>query len=659
MGNNPCYSKQERGESTTRFFGFGMGQCHGIDIGCAGFGSGQAAMVADPEKGGPGPSDLTQTRDGSTYPGFCGGAGDDTMHSSQEDSMEANFGSAAGLQGPMSSLDYVAQNLQRRLGNPRNRCHANSAFRLWAWAGSFMGGEKLWQLTTPAAQGALNSDDTVHLPALPGLESLSNKFDDNTQDDASYFLQEMVELAQAEQVIKSYHSVDFAQQVHHRQAFPVHLIFPEKEGPAELEHLISEWANYQEGQVFDGQGLWVAQVGRYAKVHGEWTKHHRALNVPSIFNLPITLDGDATCTKQFSVIGYLCHAGSSNNSGHYYAVFLYRGLSWIVDDGAYPRVMPQVLKQTQQQIVQVWALPSECLLPTDIPCDVNMEPEHPIGEAPAKRQRQECVKFDFANVTQLGQGVRQWLLTRPRQPICIVETHLGKQDHEKTMQWLTTRALSALGEPAAESTKGGTNGGMMIIFPHNLHFHFVQKQIIEGCGWYAVVWSFENCEIILVFSYFKCGEGVQGPTNSQLWAGLISFVTSVRKPVIVAGDFNLDPGAFMTTTMAQVMQVQVLATGEATCNTGSEIDWALISTSLAADVAVQSNWIVPFKPHAMLQFKIAGHFQDLTVRQLSKFGPAPQLKNPSYEWHQTDEQDTQVQWLNRQTDPLTQTYAAA
>ena len=194
----------------------------------------------------------------------------------------------------------------------------------------------------------------------------------------------------------------------------------------------------------------------------------------------------------------------------------------------------------------------------------------------------------------------------------------------------------------------------MIIFPHNLHFHFVQKQIIEGCGWYGVVWSFENCEIILVFAYFKCGEGVQGPTNSQLWAGLMSFVTSVHKPVIVAGDFNLDPGAFMTTTMAQVMQVQVLATGEAACNTGSEIDWALISTSLAADVVVQSNWIVPFKPHAMLQFKIAGHFQDLTVRQLSKFGPAPQLKNPAYEWHQIDERDAEVQRLNRQTDPLTQ-----
>ena len=500
----------------------------------------------------------------------------------------------------MSSLDYVAQNLQCRLGNPRNRCYANSAFRLWAWAGSFMGGEKLWRLTTPAVQGALNSDDAVHLPALPGLESLWNKFDDDTQDDASYFLQEMVDLAQTEQVIKSYHSVDFGQQVHQRQAFPVHLVFPEKEGPAELEHLISEWANFQEGQVFDGLGLWVAQVGRYAKVSGEWTKHHRALQVPSIFNLPVTLDSNATGTRQFSVIGYLCHAGNTHNSGHYYAVFLHRGLSWIVDDGAYPRVMPQVLKQTQQQIVQVWAIPSERLLPADVPSDVKQEVERPVCETSTKRQRQENVQFDLANVTQLGQGVRQWLLTRPRQPICIVETHLGKLDHEKTMQWLATRGLGAMGEPAAESVKGGTIGGMMIILNH-LHFHFVQKQIIDGCGWYGVVWSFDNCEIILVFAYFKCGEGLQGPTNSQLWAGLLSFVTSVHKPVIVAGDFNLDPGAFMTTTMAQVMQMQALATGEATCNTGSEIDWALVSTSMFADVAVKSNWIVPFKPHAAVQ----------------------------------------------------------
>ena len=58
MGNHPCYSKQ-KGEHTTRLEGYDMGQCHGKEFGCADFGSGQAAVAANPEMGGSGHEDLT------------------------------------------------------------------------------------------------------------------------------------------------------------------------------------------------------------------------------------------------------------------------------------------------------------------------------------------------------------------------------------------------------------------------------------------------------------------------------------------------------------------------------------------------------------------------------------------------------------------------
>lgn len=123
-------------------------------------------------------------------------------------------------------------------------------------------------------------------------------------------------------------------------------------------------------------------------------------------------------------------------------------------------------------------------------------------------------------------------------------------------------------------------------------------------------WSFDNAEIVCIVAYFKCGEGLQGSTNAQLWVGLVACVRNSQKQVIVMGDFNITPEVFMTTTMAQRMQVQVLATGEETCNAGNEIDWALVSTPLIADLKVQTNWLVPFKPHAMLQFQLDGHFEE-------------------------------------------------
>ena len=187
-------------------------------------------------------------------------------------------------------------------------------------------------------------------------------------------------------------------------------------------------------------------------------------------------------TKQYSLVGLLCYTGDGHKSGHFYAIFIYTGLYWIVDDGAFPRGL------IKQQIVQVWAVPSKSLLPENIRSDFpTTKKSMEISEPQTKRQRQEGVDFAFANVTTLGQEVKQCLGGRPRTPIFVVETHLGEADHFKTMQWFNTRGFGAMGQPAAKSTKGGTHGGIMLIYPPR---HYVQHQVIDGCGWYAVMWSF-------------------------------------------------------------------------------------------------------------------------------------------------------------------------
>lgn len=147
---------------------------------------------------------------------------------------------------------------------------------------------------------------------------------------------------------------------------------------------------------------------------------------------------------------------------------------------------------------------------------------------------------------------------RSRSPIFMVETQLGQAGHEEMLQWMATRGFGVLGEPAAESAKGGTYGGTLLLFPAHTHFHFAQKQIVEGCGWYGVTWTFDNFDVVMIMAYFKCGEGIQSQTNALLWSGLLTFVTGLQKQVIIMGDFNITPEEFMTTTMAQIMQVQVL-----------------------------------------------------------------------------------------------------
>lgn len=266
------------------------------------FGSGSQQM--DPgdmaEQGVPSQQETdVMMREVASFPPFCGGANghEDTQMAEAEHQDEALEDRVQHTE--QAPLDSVLQNLQCRLGNPRNRCFANAPFWLWAWTGSFLSGPKLWNRTTAAVLAALTDDEVVQITKLQTLDELWRRFDDSIQDDASYFLSEMVELAQPKQVSTHYFQVDLRQQVHRRKEFPTHLLFP----------------------------LWVVQIGRYKLDDGIRTKHHQVLNVPSIFNLPITEDGHTTKTEQYSLLGLLCHSGTAHQSGHFFAVYAYRSQS--------------------------------------------------------------------------------------------------------------------------------------------------------------------------------------------------------------------------------------------------------------------------------------------------------------------------------------------
>ena len=154
-------------------------------------------------------------REASNFPPFCGGA-NDQIHEVMADEEMAGTSTDAVENMVQSPLDYVLQNLQIRLGNPRNRCFANAPFRLWSWAGSFLDGPKMWNRTTAAVMAALTDDEVVQITDLPPLTQLWKKFDDRVQDDAAQFLSELVALAEPQRVITHCYHVDHRQQVHHR-----------------------------------------------------------------------------------------------------------------------------------------------------------------------------------------------------------------------------------------------------------------------------------------------------------------------------------------------------------------------------------------------------------------------------------------------------------
>ena len=174
-------------------------------------------------------------------PAFCGGAGDhvgDDMATTPDFEADDESQTTDSLQG-QSALDFVLQNLQCKLGNPKNRCYANAPFRLWMWTGSFLSGPEMWHCTAKEVQATFQADEVVNLTELTALRSLWQKFDDAVQDDASHFLAEMVELAKPDHVITHHFHVDHRQTVHRRKKIPTHLIFENQNRPQEFEELIS------------------------------------------------------------------------------------------------------------------------------------------------------------------------------------------------------------------------------------------------------------------------------------------------------------------------------------------------------------------------------------------------------------------------------------
>lgn len=50
----------------------------------------------------------------------------------------------------------------------------------------------------------------------------------------------------------------------------------------------------------------------------------------------------------------ICHRGPSHETGHYFAILIYRDLMWIADDGQTPTHLPHVTPKLASQIAQVF-----------------------------------------------------------------------------------------------------------------------------------------------------------------------------------------------------------------------------------------------------------------------------------------------------------------
>ena len=108
--------------------------------------------------------------------------------------------------------------------------------------------------------------------------------------------------------------------------------------------------------LMDDKPVLVTHVTRNTMIRGIATKREKILNPYGTFKAPQSLDGLARSSSEFVPAALICHRGPSHDTGHYFAILIYRDLMWIADDGKPPMHLDHLTPQLASQITQVWAV---------------------------------------------------------------------------------------------------------------------------------------------------------------------------------------------------------------------------------------------------------------------------------------------------------------
>ena len=341
------------------------------------------------------------------------------------------------------------------------------------------------------------------------------------------------------------------------------------------------------------------------------------------------------------------HVGRDHKAGHYYTVLIYKDMFWIADDGQYPQPLPALTANMRRCIVQVWAVPSCALADEFRPGSMTRVSRAMIRAAeqeaeeveilpPTKRARVEgtskhMLQVHFANVTQFGKSVQEWFWSRPDGVHLFTETHLDEQKTNQQLQYFHVRGRNGFGQKAHVNDGGGTHGGFLVLhMPHHLS-HFLDAYTIEGCGWLACVFSFQETQIAIFSVYFKCDEGLQGRTNSKLLARLLGVIANLKIPWCIAGDWNCSPEDVSASVLLQKFQGTIFAPDESTLK-GSVLDFAVVHNSLAGCAHLETDWDIPFRPHCLLTLHLDLDVSAMKVQQIPKFCSMPKPTEHHKKW---------------------------
>ena len=247
----------------------------------------------------------------------------------------------------------------------------------------------------------------------------------------------------------------------------------------------------------DDKPALVSHITRNTCMEGITTKHTKIVNTYGTFTVPRSLDGFARTSSEFVPAALVCHRAPTHNTGHYFAILIYRDLMWLADDSKPPIHLEHLTPQLASQVTQVWAAHIDTFRTTQqvirsLPPPEEPDFDPPLHPSPEKRPRmeQQHNQLHFANVTNFGKQALDWHWSRQSEVYIFAETHLDPQKHQQTCQYFTIRGRTAFGAPAMPNEDDtGTHGGLLVLGDPSSGLTPLDAFTIQGCGYQAFLWQ--------------------------------------------------------------------------------------------------------------------------------------------------------------------------
>ncbi|CAE7728568.1 unnamed protein product [Symbiodinium sp. CCMP2592] len=238
------------------------------------------------------------------------------------------------------------------------------------------------------------------------------------------------------------------------------------------------------------------------------------------------------------------------------------------------------------------------------------------------RPSRQPVRITCLNVTKWRKELASWIANLSPDLALLQETHLDAKDGSLLAAHAGVFGYEVFQCPAVATGKGGNTGGLAILHRRHLDVSQITSHLVEGNGYQAAMFRVKGFDLYVVNVYLKSGEGFQSSTNAGIIASLLSFVRSIRGAFAILGDFNDDFETLSSTHIGEEARAVWVGPGTSTCSGGGQIDFGLISNSLATCAAVQLDWNTPSRPHAALHWQLDVALLHQKMPQLKGFKPA-------------------------------------